>query len=443
MNKTSISKPVKADRILFRQARLVDPKSTFDKETDLVVIDGHIDAVGSVDPSGFDGQVIDASGKIIVPGLIDLHVHLREPGQENAETVISGCHAAMAGGFTAVCPMPNTHPVTDSRGHVEFLKERAQGQLVEVHPIASVTKEEKGQELTEMADLIDAGAVGFSDDGLPVKTTELLRRALEYAGLFGRPVIDHCEDMSLSEGGAMHEGVVSTQLGMRGIPSISETVCVARDLLIAEFTGGLLHIAHVSTAGAVALIRDAKKRGVRVTAETCPHYLVLTDEAVRSFDTNTKMKPPLRTETDRQALLEGLRDGTIDVIATDHAPHSIEKKETEYDAAAFGIVGLETALGICLTHLVDKKVLTFQELIQKMSVSPRAVVNLPPISITKGSVANLTVIDPDCDWVVQPAAFHSRSRNTPFDGWSLKGRSYGVLNQGLWCASVESISNIL
>jgi dihydroorotase len=370
-----------------------------------------------------------------VPGLIDMHVHLREPGREDEETIESGSYAAAAGGFTAVCPMPNTQPPIDNRGLVEFIKKQSSRLLVDVFPIAAVTREQKGEELTEMADLIDAGAVGFSDDGRPVEKAGVLRRALEYAGMFGHPIIDHCEDRTLSECGVMNEGFVSALLGLRSIPPLSEEVAVARDLLIAEYTKGPLHIAHISTERAVRLIREAKKRGLRVTAETCPHYLVLTDEAVRSFDTNTKMNPPLRTAADQLALLDGLRDGTIDVIATDHAPHSIEEKETEYDAAAFGIVGLETAVGLIMTHLVEKGILTVDEMIAKMSVNPRRILNIPEVRIQKGEQANLTVLDPALEWKVDPKRFKSKSRNSPFGGWILKGKSAGVFNKGQWSLS--------
>lgn len=420
----------KADRVLLRGGRIIDPASGLDKKMDLMIVGGKIRTLGKIEDASFDGKIVDCEGMTIVPGLIDMHVHLREPGREDEETIASGCNAAMAGGFTAVCCMPNTNPVIDSRSHVEFIKERSEGLLVDVYPIAAITKGQNGVELTEMGELVEAGAVGFSDDGHPIKKASFLRRALEYANMFGRPVIDHCEEMSLSEDGVMNEGFVSTCLGLRGISPMSEEVSVARDLLVAEYTGGLLHIAHVSTKGSIRLIREAKGRGVRVTAETCPHYLVLTDEAVRSFDTNTKMKPPLRTEEDRKALLAGLKDGTIDAIATDHAPHSIEEKDTEYDAAAFGIVGLETAVGLMMTHFVDKKVLTIQELVEKMAVLPRRILHLPENRIAEGSEANLTILDMNRKWKVDKTRFQSKSLNTPFDGWTLKGGCFGVVNRG-------------
>lgn len=430
MSKVQQSYPVQVEQLLLQGGRVLDPQVNLDKITDIYIVKGKIERIGNIAAKTFKGQIVDCRGKIIIPGLVDMHVHLREPGREDKETIETGCRAAMAGGFTAVCCMPNTDPPIDCRSHVEFIKERSEGFLVDVHPIAAVTKGLQGEELTEMGDMIGGGAVGFSDDGWPVKKASLLRRALEYAKMFGHPIVDHCEERSLSEDGVMHEGFVSTGLGMKGIPSISEDIMVARDLLIAEYTGGPLHIAHISTKGAVQLLREAKQRGVFVTAETCPHYLVLTDEAVRSFDTNTKMKPPLRTEEDRQALLEGLKDQTIDVIASDHAPHAIEEKETEYNIAAFGIIGLETTLGIIMTHLMLKGLMTIEDMIQKMAVNPRKILHLPECSIQVNHTANLTILDPQVEWTVDKTTFHSKSRNTPFDGWRLNGRSLGVLNHG-------------
>ena len=430
MNRKSGAWPVKAD-VLLKGGRAFDPASGLDKEADIAVVGGKIEKMGAVEAKGFKGRVVDCKGKVIVPGFLDMHVHLREPGREDEETVESGCRAAMAGGFTAVCCMPNTDPPIDNRGQVEFVKEKAEGLLVDVHPVGAATKGLKGEELTEMGDMIDAGAVAFSDDGYPVASAALMRRALEYARMFDCPVIDHCEEMGLSEDGAMNEGKVSTLLGMKAIPPISEDICVARDVMVAGYTGGKLHIAHVSTKGAVQLIREAKKRGVRVTAEACPHHFVLTDEAVRTFDTNTKMKPPLRSEEDRKAILAGLKDGTIDAIATDHAPHSIEEKETEYDAAAFGILGLETAVGLVFTHLVNKKALTLQQMVEKMAVLPRKILNLPENPIQEGSPANLTILDPGMTWKVDKTLFESKSSNTPFDGCELTGKSVGVVNNRL------------
>jgi len=425
----TLVKPV--DRLLLRGGRLLDPASGLDRVADMVVKKDVIETVGTVKSEGFKGKVMDCAGKVICPGLIDMHVHLREPGFEDRETIVTGCRAAMAGGFTAVCCMPNTHPPVDNRAQVEFIRERAGGLLVDVHPVAAVTVARKGEMLTEMGDLVDAGAVAFSDDGAPVATAALMRRALEYASMFGHPVIDHCEDLQMSGDGVMNEGSVSTLLGLKSIPTISEDIIAARDILIAEYTGGPLHIAHVSSAGTVRLIRDAKARGVSVTAETCPHYLVMTDEDVRTFDTNTKMKPPLRSRADQEALVTGLQDGTIDVIASDHAPHRIQDKQTEYDAAAFGIIGLETSLGLILTHLAGKNNMGLDRIVEKMAVLPRKILGLPETPLKEGAKANLTVIDPDIKWTVDRDSFLSKSRNCPFNGWALTGRSMAVINKGM------------
>jgi dihydroorotase len=422
---------IKISSILLQGGRILDPGKKIDKISDLLIKNRKIIKIGNINVNDFNGKIIDCKNKIIVPGFIDMHAHLREPGREDEETIETGCRAAMAGGFTSICCMPNTNPPIDNSGIVEFIKERSEGCLVDVHPIAAITKGQKGEELTEMGDLVEAGAVGFSDDGHPVEKASILRRALEYAKIFGCPVVDHCEDLNLSEGGVMNEGFVSTGLGLRGIPSISEELIIARDLLVAEFTKASIHIAHVSTKGSVSLIRDAKGRGVKVSAETCPHYLVLTDEAVRSFDTNTKMKPPLRTEEDRQALIEGLKDGTIDVIATDHAPHAIHEKEVEYNAASFGIIGFETAVGLVMTFLLKKNLLTLDEIVEKMAIIPRKILNLEENCIEENTYANLTLLDPELKWQVDCTCFHSKSNNTPFNGWKLQGKSFGVYNNGI------------
>lgn len=426
MSKDKQNEPVVTENILFQGGRVVDPQMKYDGQMDVLIEDGVIKEVGKVDGGSFKGKVVDCSGKVIVPGLIDMHTHLREPGREDAETIASGCKAAMAGGFTAVCSMPNTNPVIDNRSQIEFINERASSTMVDVHPIGAVSVGLKGEQMTEMADMVEAGAVAFSDDGVPVADAALLRRALEYASMLGRPIIDHCEEKSLSENGVINESFVSTELGMKAIPPISEDIHVARDILVAEYNGCQLHIAHVSTKGAVRLIREAKARGVKVTAEACPHHIVLTDEAVRQFDTNTKMKPPLRTEEDRLAVIEGLKDGTIDVIATDHAPHSIETKDTEYDAAAFGILGLETAVGLILTHLVEKKEITFSQMVNMMAVRPRQILDLSENKIAKDSAANLTILDLDKKWTVDVEQFQSKSQNSPFHDWELKGKSAGI-----------------
>ncbi|MGQ9561381.1 MAG: dihydroorotase [Candidatus Oleimicrobiaceae bacterium] len=427
-----MQEPKVARKLLFKGASLLDLDSGRETPADILIVDGTIAELGSVESGLFDGQLIDATGTVAVPGLLDMHVHLREPGREDEETVESGCRAAMAGGFTAVCPMPNTEPPADKREVIEFLKERSRHLLVELLPIAAVTKGRKGEEIAEMGDLAEAGAVAFSDDGDPVHSAAVMRRALEYSRMFGRPVIAHCEELTLTAGGVMNEGFVSTNLGLPGMPRIAEEIMVARDLLLANYTGGRLHIAHVSTAGSVELIRRAKAEGVNVTCEVTPHHLTLTDQAVGGFDTNTKMNPPLRTAEDVAALRAGLKDGTIDVIASDHAPHAIEEKETEYAGAPFGIVGLETTLGLVLRELVDGKVVSLAQALRAMSVTPRAVLGLPQVKIAKGAVANVTFIDPRAEWVVDKSQFQSRCRNTPFDGWNLRGRVFALCNKGLY-----------
>jgi dihydroorotase len=420
---------------LFKGGSLLDLDTGKETPEDILIVDGRIAELGKVEIASFDGEVIDVSGAVVVPGLMDMHVHLREPGREDEETVETGCRAAMAGGFTAVCPMPNTEPPADKREVLDFLKERAAGQLVELFPIAAVSKGRKGEEIAEMGELVEAGAVAFSDDGDPVHNAAVMRRALEYASMFGRPVIDHCQELTLSAGGVMNEGFVSTNLGLPGMPAIAEEIMVARDLFLAKYTGGKLHIAHVSTAGAVELIRRARAEGVQVTCEVTPHHLTLTDEAVVGFDTNTKMNPPLRTAADVEALRAGLRDGTIQVIASDHAPHAIEEKEVECAAAPFGIIGLETSLGLVLRELVDGKVLSLAQALRAMTVGPRAALGLEQVKIAKGAMANLSFIDPRAEWVVDRSRLHSKCRNTPFHGWKLRGLVLALCNKGLfWCA---------
>jgi len=420
------------DRILFKNALVVDPEKLSQERRDVVVEKGVLKEIGKVTAGHFNGKVIDLNGLVLCPGLIDMHVHLREPGREDEETVESGADAAMMGGFTSVCPMPNTDPPADKAEVVEFLKRRGQDLLVDVFPIAAVTKGRAGEELTEMGELAEAGAVAFSDDGDPVATAEILRRAMEYAHLFDVPIIDHCEDKALTRNGAMHEGVVSTQLGLPVMPGIAEEIIVARDIQVAEFTKSRLHIAHISTAGAVELVRRAKQRGIQVTCEVTPHHFTLTHEAVRTYDTNAKMNPPLRRPLDVEAMIAGLRDGTIDVIATDHAPHAIEEKEVEFQAAPFGIVGLETALGLVLTRLVDTGVLTLPQAIAKMTCNPAVILKLDRGRLKIGAPAALTIFDPAARWTVDKNAFKTKSKNTPFHGWELKGRVFGIYNKGRW-----------
>jgi dihydroorotase len=418
--------------LLLKNGRLIDPAKGRDETLDLQVVDGRIERLGS-NLSASGAQVIDLKGKIIAPGFIDMHVHFREPGFEYKETVATGCAAAAAGGFTAVCCMPNTNPPIDDEAVVRFVRDRgrmALGGVVDVHPIGAVTAGRKGEHLAPLAELSEAGVVGFSDDGDPVHDAEIMRRALEYSAMFDRPIIQHAQDLPLTRGGVMHEGAVSTALGLPGMPGIAEDLMVARDLQLVEYTGGRYHVAHVSTAATVQLVREAKVRNLPVSCEVTPHHFTLIDEAVRGYDSNTKMNPPLRPRSDLEGVLEGLRDGTIEVIATDHAPHSFDEKQVEYPAAPFGIVGLETALGLVLTELFYKHVLSLQQIIEKLSLHPRRILGLPPVAIEEGAPANLTIFDPAIEWVVSPELFRSRSRNTPFGGMRLKGRPVGVINNG-------------
>jgi dihydroorotase len=419
-------------QILLKGGRLVDPVSGVDETVDIHVEEGRIQRLGPglAVPSA---QVIDLRGKIVAPGFFDMHVHFREPGFEYKETIESGCAAAAAGGFTGVACMPNTVPAIDDESVIRFIQARAQvalNGLVDVHPIAAVTAGRKGERLSPLAELSAAGAVGFSDDGDPVGNAEIMRRALEYSAMFDRPVIQHAQDPAMTKGAVMHEGFVSTTLGLAGWPDVAEEIMVVRDIRLAEYTGGRYHVAHISAAASVDHVRRAKARGARVSCEATPHHFTLTDEVVRSYDTNTKMNPPLRTAADVEAIKEGLKDGTIDAIATDHAPHSFDEKEVEYAAAPFGIVGLETAIGLTLTELFRKNVLSILEVIRKFSTNPRRILRLPEIRIAEGEMANLTVFDPNVEWIVDPSTFRSRSRNTPFAGRKLTGRPVGVLNNG-------------
>ena len=417
---------------LLKNGRLIDPATRRDEEIDIHVVDGKIARIarGLSVPSA---QVIELKGKIVAPGFIDMHVHLREPGFEYKETILTGCTAAAAGGFTAVCCMPNTKPPIDDESVVRLIKEKARlalNGLVDVYPVAAVTKERKGEHLAPLAELAAAGAVAFSDDGDPVYDAEIMRRALEYASMYNRPVIQHAQDVPMTKGGAMNEGFTATRLGIPGMPPLAEDAVVARDIQITKYTRARYHLAHMSTAGATAMVRAAKAEGLNVTCEVTPHHFTLTDEAVSGFDTNTKMNPPLRTKEDIEALKKGLKDGTIDVIATDHAPHSFDEKQVEYQSAPFGIVGLETALGLVVTELVNGGVLTLSQMIEKMSTNPRRIVNLPEIRIAEGQPANFTIFDPTAEWIVDTQAFKSKSKNSPFGGRKLTGKPVGVMNNG-------------
>jgi dihydroorotase len=408
--------------LLIRNGRVIDPANGVDGPADVAIENGLIARVGPdlAPPAGAD--VIDADGKVVCPGFIDLHVHLREPGYEYKETIATGTRAAAAGGFTAVCCMANTNPVNDTGSITEYILDRARREgVVRVYPIGAVTRGLAGEELAELAELADAGCVAFSDDGRCVMNAGLYRRAMEYTLPFGTPLVSHAEDHTLSKGAAMNEGVVSTELGIPGAPAAAEEIMVARDIVLAELTGAHVHIAHLSTAGAVRLVRDAKARGVKVTAEVTPHHLVLTEEALRTFDANAKMNPPLRTKRDVEALIDALADGTIDCIATDHAPHALSEKEGELDRAAFGVVGLETAVAVLLDRLVATGLLPLPTLIARLARDPARVLNLPGGSLTAGAPADVTILDLARERTVDPATFRSKSRNTPFAGWRLRG----------------------
>ena len=417
--------------LLLRGGRVIDPANNLDAVQDVLITDGKIERLGRSLEAPPGAEVVDARGKIVCPGFIDIHVHLREPGYEYKETVATGTRAAAAGGFTAVCCMANTNPVNDNGAVTDYILAKAKVEgVVRVYPIGAVTRGLHGEELAELAELAESGCVAFSDDGRCVMNAGLYRRAMEYTLPFGAPLISHAEDASLSRGASMNEGVVSTETGLPGQPAAAEDVIVARDILLAELTGAHVHIAHVSTAGAVRLIRDAKARGLQVTAEVTPHHLVLTEDAVRTWDPNTKMAPPLRTKRDAEALLEALADGTIDCIATDHAPHALSEKEGEFDRAAFGIVGLETAVAVLLDRLVRPGLLPLATLIARLSRDPARLLDLPGGNLAAGAPADVTILDPDAETVVDPLRFRSRSRNTPFGGWALRGAPWMTLVGG-------------
>ena len=410
-------------RLLLKGGRVIDPAQGLDQALDVLIAEGTIEEVSPrVQPRG--APVLDVKGLVVCPGFIDLHAHLREPGREDKETIATGTRAAAAGGFTAVCAMPNTEPVNDTAGITRAIVEKARAEgAVRVYPIGAITRGQKGEELAEYGDLKEAGCVALSDDGRPVASARIMRRALEYAKAFDLALIDHCEEPTLAEKACMNEGPVSTHLGLRGQPAVGEAIVVERDVLLAELTGGRVHVAHLSAAASVDAVRRGKARGVRVTAEATPHHLLLSDEAVREtgYDTNTKMNPPLRSEADRLAVLAGLRDGTIDCIATDHAPHTVDDKRVEYDQAANGIVGLETAVALCLDRLVGHGLVELAHLVALLSTNPARVLGLPGGTLAPGSPADLTVLDLAKKRQVDAARFESRSRNTPFDGWILKG----------------------
>jgi dihydroorotase len=411
-----------ARSLLIRGGRIIDPASGFDGPCDIEIVAGTIAArAAGLKPSA-TAEVVDASGLVVCPGFVDLHTHVREPGYEYKETIKTATESAAAGGFTTICAMPNTDPVNDTRAVTELVLDVARREgAVHVRPVGAVTKGSKGEELAEIGELVEAGCVAISDDGRPVTSSLLMRRALEYALAFGVPVIDHCEDLTLSGGGVMHEGKVSAMLGLKGVPAAAETVMVARDIALAELTGGRLHLAHMSCAASVRMIRDAKARGVRVTAEACPHHFSLTDEAVIGFRADAKMNPPLRTREDVLAVIEGLADGTIDAIATDHAPHAPEEKSWPLADAPFGVVGLETAFPLAMALTVDGR-LTLAQVIGLLTAKPAAVMALDCGTLAVNARADVTIVDPGAEWVVDPGRFRSKSRNTPFAGWKMRGR---------------------
>jgi dihydroorotase len=429
---------------LIQGGHVIDP-GRVNGVADVLIEDGKVVAIGHdllVKRTRKSGEihVIDAANKLVVPGFVDLHVHLREPGFEYKETIKTGTAAAAAGGFTSVCCMPNTHPVNDSQAITEFILEQARmAGNARVFPVGAITKGSEGKELAEIGDLRRAGCVAISDDGQPVMNSMVMRRAMEYALAFDLPVIDHCEDLHLSEGGCMNEGIVSTQLGLQGVPAAAEDVMVSRNLALAELTGARLHLAHLSTVGSVRMVREAKARGIRVTAEACPHHFTLTEEAVRRFNTLAKMNPPLRTWDDVHAIKEGLRDGTIDVIATDHAPHAGQEKQQEFAAAPNGIVGLETALPLTLA-LVEEGILTLESAIEKLTTAPAKAFSLRTGTLAPGVDADVVIVDAQHTWEIDPSHFRSKSRNTPFAGWKVKGRVKTTLLGGKIVYDLEAVN---
>ncbi|MGH7718228.1 MAG: dihydroorotase [Gemmatimonadaceae bacterium] len=428
--------------ILLAGGRIVDPSQKLDRPGDVVIVDGKVEPIGrDADRAtlGQDFDVIECAGAIVSPGFIDVHCHLREPGREDVETIATGARAAAAGGFTALCAMPNTEPVTDNQAAVGFIIRQAmRAGAARVYPIGAISVGQKGEALAEFGEMVGAGAVAVSDDGRPVASAHLMRTALEYAQAFDIPVIDHCEELSLATGGSMNEGVVSARLGLKGIPSEAEEIMVIRDILLARRTGGHVHLAHMSTRGSVELIRWGKERGIRVTAEVTPHHLTLTESATDGYNTHAKMNPPLRTDEDVRALREAVRDGTIDMVATDHAPHHYDAKEREFADAPFGIVGLETALALLVTRLVEPGIIDYAALVERLSVTPARIFGLPGGSLAPGAAGDVTVFDPTREWRVDPATFLSKGRNTPYAGVTLRGRALCTIVGGRVAHRLES-----
>ena len=416
-------------KVLLKNVSVIHPEENINLQgINILLNEGLIEKLGEFNSEDVSyTQEFDFSGCCVVPGFFDMHVHLREPGREDEETVVSGCNSAANGGFTAVACMPNTEPAIDTAEVINFIKKQAVDHLVEVHPIAAASLGRKGESISPMAELAEAGAVAFSDDGDAIKTSSVLKRAFEYAKMYKLPIIEHCEDESLSNG-AMNEGLNSTFLGLPPLPSVSEDIIVSRDILMAGYTGGKIHIAHISTKNSVELVREAKKKGINITAEVTPHHFTLTDDSVKTYDTNTKMSPPLRSQEDVDAVIEALMDGTIDCIASDHAPHSIEEKESEFQFAPNGIIGLETLVGLSLSELYHKKKLSIEELIQKLAINPRKILNLPVPKFYVDEPANFTILDLNKVWTVDISKFKSKSKNSPFHNRLLNGTSIAVIN---------------
>jgi dihydroorotase len=412
-------------KLLIKGGRIIDPSQQIDKIADLLIEEGQIRSIDSVNAgrkAASDIEVFDATGRVVAPGFIDLHVHLREPGEEYKETIASGAAAAVAGGFTSICAMPNTKPVNDQASITRYIIDKArEAAQARVYPVGAITRESKGEELAEMAEMKAAGAVAVSDDGRPVMDSQVMRHALEYARDHNLVVVDHCQDVHLSAGGVINEGRYSTLLGLKGMSGASEESHVNRDIMLARLTGARVHIAHISTANSVRLVTAAKQTGIPITCEVTPHHLALTDAAVMGFDTNTKMNPPLRSEEDRLALIQHVVDGTIDAIATDHAPHHSDEKMLEYDLAPFGVVGLETALGVALTVLFHSGAVALPRVIEMFTTGPARAFAIPGGTLAPGSPADVTIFDPNREWTVDPHRFKSKSRNTPFAGWRLRG----------------------
>lgn len=420
-------------KLFIVNGHLIDPLQNQNSGKNLLIEDGKITAwLAQNESAPEDAEVFDATGLIVAPGFIDLHVHLREPGQEHKETIATGCAAAVAGGWTSVCPMPNTTPINDNAAITRYMIEQAErAWLANVFPVGAITKESSGSELAEMGEMKAAGAVAVSDDGRPVPNAGMMRRAMEYARDFDLPVVDHCEDKSLSSGGVIHEGRISLLLGLKGMPALAEEIDAVRDIILAKETGAQIHIAHISTKGALQAVRRAKAEGIRVTCEVTPHHFTLTDRAVEGYDTNTKMAPPLRSEEHMEAILEAIKDGTIDAIATDHAPHHADEKALEYDRAPFGITGLETAVGLAFNELVHKGVIDLVRLVELCSANPARIFKLNGRGTLKvGAIADVTILDPELNWTYKNSDSKSKSKNSPFDNWDFTGATIATIVGG-------------